>query len=500
VNRHRFFVTLVAMMRWHPTQAPLAASVIALGCGGGRQAPDTSVDATTSPTSSSGSSGGSETGDDTPAIFHLELDDASGVISLLRDDEVLVSLPADAFVLGQVDAIDDDASYDPAHELAVDFVAPSSVTRGAGGLLTVQLAYPGGTAASVRFDEDASGRFSATLTLDPVGPPTAAFRIRVRCDPTDRFYGMGEVFDEVEHRGRARPMQLEADLQFEGGSNEAHVPVPLVIGTRGWGVFVQDDHPGLFELASEEDDLVQITYGVGPHADAGLRFHLYGAEHPLDITAHYWATTGAPAIPAPWATGPWLWRNENTDAAQVIADAEAIRDLDLPHSALWIDRPYATGVNTFDFDQARFADPAAMIDTLHDLGLRVALWHTPYVSTTDEPATDLAAEALASGYYPEPYGLLLNAWSAPPIDFTNPDAYDWWSALLDDYTALGIEGYKLDYGEDVVTGLGAARVPWAFADGSDERTMYGRYHSAYHGPYADALPPSGGFILARAGT
>lgn len=59
------------------------------------------------------------------------------------------------------------------------------------------------------------------------------------------------------------------------------------------------------------------------------------------------------------------------------SDAEAIRDLDLPHSALWIDRPYATGVNTFDFDQARFADPAAMIDTLHDLGLRVALWHSP---------------------------------------------------------------------------------------------------------------------------
>jgi alpha-D-xyloside xylohydrolase len=483
-------------MRSHAERV-VAAFALALGCGGGAAAgPDT----TTGTGDTTATSVDSSTGDDTPAIFRLELDDATGVVSLLRDDEVLLTLPADAFVLGQVDAIDDDASYDPAHPLAVDFVPPSAVTRGEGGLLTVALAYPDGTTASVRFDEAAPGRFSAVLVRDAGGPPTAVFRIRVRCDAQDRFYGMGETFDAVEHRGTARPMQLEADLQFEGGSNEAHVPVPLVIGTRGWGVFVQDDHPGLFELATDEDDLVQITYGMGPHADAGLRFHLYGAEHPLDITAHYWATTGAPAIPAPWALGPWLWRNENTDAAQVIADAETLRDLDLPHSALWIDRPYATGVNTFDFEPTRFADPAGMIDALHDLGLRVALWHSPYVSTMDEPATELAAEAEANGYYPEPYGLLLNAWSAPPIDLTNPDARDWWSALLSGYAALGIEGYKLDYGEDVVTGLGAVRVPWGFADGSDERTMHGRYHTAYHAPYVDALPADGGFILARAGT
>jgi alpha-D-xyloside xylohydrolase len=473
--------------------AALSIAVV-LGCGGGSSG--TGGDTTGSVDTSASSS---DTGDELPAIFRLELDDASGVNSLWRDEDVLISLPPDAFVLGRVDAIDDEATYDPAHPLDVDFAAPTSVVRGSGGLLTAVLTYADGTTASVRFDEHAPGRFSALLTTSAAAT-TAVFRIRVRCDASDRFYGMGETFDAVEHRGTARPMQLEADLQFEGGSNEVHVPVPLLVGTRGWGVFVQDDHPGLFELGTEEDDLVQITYGMGPHADQGLRFHLYGAEHPLDITAHYWATTGLPVAPAPWALGPWLWRNENTDAAQVIADAETLRDLDLAHSALWIDRPYATGVNTFDFDATRFADPAEMIAALHDLGLRVALWHSPYVSTMDEPAADLAMEAEANGYYPEQYGILLNAWSAPPIDFTNPDAYDWWSGLLSDYAALGIEGYKLDYGEDVVTGLATARVPWLFADGSDERTMHGRYHSVYHAPYADALPDSGGFILARAGT
>lgn len=462
---------------------------VVLGCSGGGGHSGGTGDST----------GGSETGDDTPAMYRLVFDDDTDTTTLWRDDQALLRLGPDAFALGQVASIDEDASYDPAFPLAVEFAIPSDITEIPGGAPTLALTYPDGTTARVEFGELAPGRFSGSFVPDPGGTPTAAYRLRARCDPQEAFYGLGEVFDTPEHRGRARPMQLEADLQFEGGSNEVHVPVPLLIGTRGWGVFVWDDHPGLFEPGVDEPDLVQITYGLGPHGGQGIRFSLYGAEHPLDVTGHYWAETGAPAIPAPWALGPWLWRNENTDAAQVIADAETLRDLDLAHSALWIDRPYATGVNTFDFEPTRFADPQAMIAALHDLGLRVALWHSPYVSTMDEPATALADVAAANGYLPPTVGLLLNAWGAPPVDFTNPDAHAWWSGLLAYYADLGIEGYKLDYGEDVIGSLGEARVPWSFSDGSDERTMHGRYHSFYHRPYAEALPQAGGFILARAG-
>jgi alpha-D-xyloside xylohydrolase len=471
--------------------AAALASLLA-ACGGGSSAsPHGSSEGSTAAESS-------ETGAPIPAMYLVELDDATGTVSLLRDDEVLLRFDADAFQLGQTDAIDDTRSYDPAYALEVEFVAPSGITRGEGGALTVLLAYPDGTTASLRIDELAEGRFAAVLT--PSGTrSTAAFRLRAHADPSEGFYGLGEYFDGPEHRGRTRAMQLEPELGFEGGSNEAHVPVPLLVGTRGWGLFVRDDHPGLFEIATEQDDLVQVTFGVGPDGADGLRFELYGSEHPLDVTAHYWASTGAPAIPAAWALGPWVWRNENTDGAQVVDDANTIRELDLATSALWIDRPYATGVNTFDFEPARFPDPAGMIDELHALGFRVALWHTPYVSDMDEPAMALHMEAEAAGYFPPQTGLLVNKWGAAPIDFTNPDADAWWRGLLSEYRELGVEGYKLDYGEDVLPGLAAGRTPWAFADGSDERTMHVGYARAYHGPYADALPEDGGFILARAG-
>ena len=51
-----------------------------------------------------------------------------------------------------------------------------------------------------------------------------------------------------------------------------------------------------------------------------------------------------------------------------------IRSLDLATSAIWIDRPYASAVNTFDFEPSQFPDPPSMIAAAHDNGLRMALW------------------------------------------------------------------------------------------------------------------------------
>jgi alpha-D-xyloside xylohydrolase len=484
----------------------LAVGLGGLGCrGGGDATPDTeggstgpaSTGAVTSGASDgvdetgSGESSGGPTG---PAEFDVACTDAG--LALTRDGEPLLDFSADAFQIGVVDAIDDSLSYDPVADLAVTWRVPTRVSCDAAGP-TLTLTYEGGATGTVAVQSAADGRWAAQWTTS--GATVAVHRLRAHADATEGFYGLGEMFDTPEHRGKLRALQLEADLGAEGASNEAHVPVPLLVGTRGWGLFVEDRHPMTFAVATEAADLVEVTVGSGPAGVDGLALHLYAAEHPLDVTAHYHATTAWPILPAPWALGPWIWRNENDDQAQVIDDANTMRTLDLPTSALWIDRPYATGVNTFDFDPMRYPDPQGMIDTLHDLGFRVGLWHTPYVSNMAEPAPTLYDEALASGFFPPVTGLVLNNWG-DPIDFTNGAAYDWWQGNIAAYTDMGIEGFKLDYGEDILAGLGPARIEWAFADGSDDRTMHNAYQLAYHEVYAQMLPPDGGFLLARAGT
>jgi len=437
-----------------------------------------------------------------------QLVDGGRSLRLLRGENALLTFPTDAFVLGTVPELSDKSSYDPYWQETDDMLrAPppaglvwrtptgARVESMTASDAVVRLTYDGATAL-LTLHGAADGRWRAHLvpTVSD-GEAVAWMRLRLRASASEGFYGLGEWGDSVEHHGKLRPMQMEADLASESADDENHVPVPLLVGTRGWGVFVESRRVGLFDVARKEPDLVEITYGTAEESAQGLVFHLFSADRALDVTKLYYDVTGYPALPAHWALGPWIWRDENLDQAQVLDDIAKIRSLDLATSGLWIDRPYATAVNTFDFDAEKFPDPAAIVRAAHEAGLRMALWSTPYLEPDAQP---LRGEAEAKGYFVPTPGPQLNRWSTP-IDFTKPDAYAWWQGLVRRYTDAGIEGFKLDYAEDVVAGIGGARTVWKFFDGSDERTMHYRYNLLYHRVYADTLPASGGFLLCRAG-
>lgn len=467
----------------------LAASVIACyaACGGEDEAPAAVVLASRS---------------------HTLTIDATGDLTLARGREVKLRLPRAGFVIGTVRELDDEASYDPWWLVYRDslftpdppadlvWIPASAAAVTAGGdaqHASVALSF-GALKGTVEIEATSDDRFR--LRWRPQTGVIAWMRLEPTVDASEAFYGLGEWADTVNHRGKSRPMQMEPQLGLESANDENHVPVPLLIGTKGWGLFVASRRPGLFEVATAAPDRVTVTYGTAAASSSeGLDVLLIGADHPLDVTRSYYLETGQPNLPAPWALGPWIWRDENDDQAEVEADVDAIRDLDLATTAIWIDRPYATHVNTFDFDAEQFPDPAAMIAKIHGAGLRVALWSTPYLEASAEP---LISEANANGYHPPVHGTLLNGWGQP-IDFTNPAAYAFWQANIEKYRALGIEGFKLDYAEDLLLGIGGGRNVWKFHDGSDDRTMHHGYTVLYHRVYAETLPVEGGFLLCRAG-
>ncbi|MGM0577992.1 MAG: TIM-barrel domain-containing protein [Myxococcota bacterium] len=441
----------------------------------------------------------------------LEVGDGS-VLRLVHRDEALLRLPLDGVVIGVVPSLDETLNYDPYYlEGGDDFEnlytppdglawhaveAVASVETTTGGLEVI-LAMDDGRDATLVVTSPADGRFAVDWTVG-AGDPAVMFRLRPRVDAEEGFYGLGEVFDRVEHRGTVRAMQFEP-ASLESGYNERHVPVPLLLGTTGWGVFVESYRPGVFAMATEADDEVKITFAPGPAWEEGLRFHLFAEDHPLDLTRHYYEVTGFPGAVARYALGPWIWRDEVAGQDAVEADLQTIRDLDLATTGYWIDRPYASGVNSFDFDPATYDDPAAMMDLTHDLGFRMALWHTPYVDPEDEDTADLYAYAEEHGFFAPELQTALANWG-PPLDFSNPEAFDWWQERLQPYVDLGIVGYKLDYAEEVIAGAFGTRITASFHDGTNELTMHRRYQNLYHRAYAELLPEDGGFLLCRAGS
>ncbi|MEZ4322231.1 MAG: glycoside hydrolase family 31 protein [Myxococcota bacterium] len=418
------------------------------------------------------------------------------VIDFALGDRRLVSLPIAQLELGIVDPGEDGWSYIPLHADGMDVVwrAPTGATR-EGDIIS--LTYPDDLFATVLLEEDGPDGWKLHWTPSP-GRDVGFFRMVARGDATEAYYGLGETFDTPHHRGKVREMQLETTGDTESGYNERHVPIPLVLGTTGWALFVPDDHAMQFELGTEAPDEVRITVGTGVSSDAGLPVHVWLEERPVDLTLHYYELTGFPMLPAPWALGPIFWRDETTGQDEVQSDIDAMRDLDLAASALWIDRPYASAVNSFDFAPADYADPQGMIDYAHDRGFRMGLWHTPYADVATGSIHD---EAIANGYFPPlvpAIVLQVVNWGAL-VDFTNPAATAWWQTYIRLYTDMGIEGFKLDFAEDVVPGVFQFRLPWEFADGSDERTMHRHYQRLYHQAYRDVLGPENGFLLCRTG-
>jgi alpha-D-xyloside xylohydrolase len=431
-------------------------------------------------------------------------------IALLQGATMLLDFPADALQLGVVASLGDTVNYDP-YELAVPsaldpppsgltWISPASmkVTSASPTSIVASLAYPGGISADLRVEAPRAGSFDVTLVSG--GEGVAYYRLRPRIDAEEGLYGLGESLDDVNQRGKVRAMQLEIDAASESGYNNVHVPIPFLIGTRGWGLFVESRFPGVFEVATSAPDLVEATFGTGQFSGKGLAFHLFADDQPLDVTRHYYDLTGYPTLPARWALGPWVWRHI-TSQAEAEGDLQTLRALDLPTTGYWIDDGYATAVNTFDWSAAEYTDPAGMIEMAHGLGYGMALWQAPYLDKKASATQAMIAEATANGYFPKVAGIPLNPFGQL-LDFTNPAAYAWWQGHLETYTMMGIEGFKLDYAEDVVPGLSAGRNVWEFWDGTDERTMHSRFALYYHRLYGEILPGSGsgGFLLCRHGT
>ncbi len=429
------------------------------------------------------------------------------MISIFHKEKILLRFGYENIMLGIVRNVDDEYNYDPWPIVSEDknYMPPEgfkwigiqdiSFEKANENELVLNLMFETNRLATLKIEKKSRNRFMFEILPNEKSIRNIAYyRLDALASKDEAFYGLGAYLDDVSHRGKKRAMQFEID-NSESGYNEAHTPVPFIIGTNGWGWFIESTHLGAYDVASTRDDTVSALFGTGVFSKDGIKFYIFTENKPLDLIKHYYEVTSFPVLPARWATGPLLWRDENKDQAEVEKDIEQMRTLDLAHTAIWIDRPYATAVNTFDFKKEQFPDPISMINKIHSLGFKLGLWHTPYL----EKATgDLLTEAEAKGYFPPVTGLILNRWGKP-IDFTNPEAYKWWQNNLRKYKDMGISGYKLDYAEDVVPGISGARNKWKFYDGSDERTMHRGYTLLYHKVYSEILPEDGGYLLCRSG-
>ena len=161
--------------------------------------------------------------------------------------------------------------------------------------------------------------------------------------------------------------------------------------------------------------------------------------------------TSRQALTSQWAFEVWMWEDDVNTADAVWDMVKGCEEYDLPLRAVIIDSPWATAYNNFTWDEQRYPNAQNMIDDLHARGVKVILWMTCMVNLPDKQADargsteDLYAIAKEKGYLAND-GKPTEWWKGEGgfVDYTNPEAVEWWHGLMDRALLMGIDGWKVD--------------------------------------------------------
>ena len=159
-----------------------------------------------------------------------------------------------------------------------------------------------------------------------------------------------------------------------------------------------------------------------------------------------------PPITPAWAFRHVVWEDSLNTTEGAMGIVNGYLEHNIPVGSVIIDSPWSTSYNDFNWDRKRYAEPGKMVGYFKDRNVKVILWLSGAVNyKCKDTALDKSAtydEAVAKNYGIN--GSRLGRWwkgEGIHIDFTNPDAKDWWYRQLDKVFIDGVYGWKVDQGE-----------------------------------------------------
>ena len=303
------------------------------------------------------------------------------------------------------------------------------------------------------------GHFVRRHRLPPFAKTSKGWMINLELDYDEAVYGLGEKWSKLDKRG-----QLIRSYNHDAlgvNAEKSYKNTPYAWSVKGWHVFAHTPAPVTHSVGYAPWS--QRAYSIVIE-DPKLDFFLYHANTPAQGLQCYATMTGFAPVPPHWSVGTILSKAYYRDAQELLATAREVRTRNMPCDVITLDGRAWQDTQTrfaFEWDSSRYANPKPILDELKAMNFKICIWEYPMISVNNA----LFAEAAAKGWLIKdkrtgeawryqwdlsPFGEVLTPLPESGIvDFTHPEAFEFWmeshKALFD----LGIDMIKADFGEQL---------------------------------------------------
>jgi len=346
------------------------------------------------------------------------------------------------------------------------------------------------------------------------GGRTFRCRFALRLLPEEHVVGFGERFNGLDQR--AKRVDTAVFDQYKGQGARSYMPVPFafVIGHEQFAFHVVTARRCWFDVGASDPGLLKVEVDFEPgEVLPELVLSLYPGS-PRAVLPLFLERTGTVDKPPPdWVYRLWMSGNEWSSQSRVMEEVERSEREGIPAGVVvieaWSDEqtfvafndaryePHVDGsphkLSDFTFPaEGRWPSPKAMVEDLHNRGMRALLWQIPLVwSRRGQAGMDqrVMIERRYCIFRNDGKPYRNRGWWFPGAlvaDFTNPEARMWWTEkrryLLDE---VGIDGFKTDGGEH------AWGADLTYATGLTGGEMNNRYPVHYVAAYHELMRRAG---------
>lgn len=268
-------------------------------------------------------------------------------------------------------------------------------------------------------------------------------------------YGLGERFNGVNQKGKR--VHGEVIEKFCHQGEISYCPVQFFMTDAGFGFFT--DTKTVVDYAFEEE--ISITLRKDHEGKYPKGFLLTGSI--TEMLQEYITRTGAVRRIPRWSLGIWMSANRWHTEKEVLEQVEEAEKLEFPGSVLVVEA-WSDEATFYRFNEhGEWPHPEKMIQTLKEKGIHTVLWQIPVLKKMEKEKShpvlkedieyavkrDLCVKNQDGSLYRIPEEHWFSGSLLP--DFSKKETRDWWFSKRQYLLDMGVDGFKTDGGEFVLT-------------------------------------------------